>query len=245
MKKSKTGYFYQIPVLIAEDKNLPNAAKWLYGLLTTLVDKHGYCFASNKWLGKKMNVRPEYISTMLVKLEDKKWIIIENKQTKWRRVLLRFSKSTLKKSQKYFKEKLKVKSDSNTKKMPNDWVNQDGVNGPSIKESIKDSKKVNKKNNISLRLYDYYVLRFKKNPNRYKPLPSKLKKIETRLKSYTAKEIAQAIKNASEDDFYSGKSKDWHADLVWICKNDENLEKMLNLKPRKQKTIEEEFEVIK
>ena len=233
MKKKTNIYklkYLVVPDFIYEDKRLSalqlKAVSFIY---TYTGDRF---FFSNKRLGEMFGVKEIAISRVINKLADYKYIKLAYK-----------IKANGGKIRYITRLKGNVESDlyqtysqTYTKHIDKD-------------NKIKDNKIYNtsnkNKNGVSMLLYEHYVACFNKNPNTYKPLPSKLKKIETRLKTYTPEEIAQAIKNASQDNFYIGKNdRGWKADLTWICKNDENLEKMLNLNPRGEGTIEKEFEDI-
>lgn len=67
-------------------------------------------------------------------------------------------------------------------------------------------------------------------------LPERLKQIEIRLRTFTARDIAVAIKHASQDDFFNGGgSSGWIGSLDYLVKNNKNLEKYLNLTPKPRK----------
>ncbi len=83
-------------------------------------------------------------------------------------------------------------------------------------------------------IYKHFCERFNKNPNTYRLSEARKRKLKKRLTEFTAEEIKTAITNASNDDFYSGGgNRGWSADLDYITRNYENVEKLLNLIPRK------------
>lgn len=52
--------------------------KWLlYALITALSNKEGYCFASNKYLGKKLGVDPKTITSWLADLRKYNYIMVD------------------------------------------------------------------------------------------------------------------------------------------------------------------------
>lgn len=109
-------------------------------------------------------------------------------------------------------------------------------------------KKEDSSRDIPFELYKYYVKMFKKNPKTYRPLPGRLAKVKTRLGTWTPRQIAIAIRNASQDDFYSGKNdRGWVADLSYICRNDENVEKLIGLRPKSaavsKKVLDEQYPI--
>ncbi len=109
-------------------------------------------------------------------------------------------------------------------------------------------KKGDSSQDMPFELYKYYIKMFKKNPKTYRPLPGRLAKVKTRLGTWTPRQIAIAIRNASQDDFYSGKNdRGWVADLSYICRNDENVEKLIGLSPKSadvsKKVLDEQYPI--
>lgn len=95
---------------------------------------------------------------------------------------------------------------------------------------VKDNK-VNI-NNITA-VYEHFIKEFKKNPKQYRLLEGRKKRIATRLNTWSVDDIKKAITNASKDSFYTGKNdRGWTADLDYICRNDEIMERLINLVPR-------------
>jgi len=63
----------------------------------------------------------------------------------------------------------------------------------------------------------------------------KREQIRARLKMFTMDEIKKAISNTYEDRFYSGNNdRKWKADFTYIFRNDDNMEKLINMKPRRE-----------
>lgn len=116
MDKPKEGFFYNIPASVFE-ADIPDKAKLLFGLLSSLLNKEGYCYASNDYLSKKLKLNSSDISRYLTILGKLGTVQIENRQSKWRKVTLCFNT-------KYFEEKHKVLTEKPQ---------------TSIKESIKES----------------------------------------------------------------------------------------------------------
>ena len=46
------GYYSIIPAIVLYNKELKANEKLLYAIITSLANKEGYCFASNKYLAK-------------------------------------------------------------------------------------------------------------------------------------------------------------------------------------------------
>ena len=70
-------YYTNIPASVRYDKVLPPMAKLLYGELTCLVNKYGYCFARNKYFAELYEMSEDRISRLLHLLEQKGYIEIE------------------------------------------------------------------------------------------------------------------------------------------------------------------------
>ena len=73
-KEEKPNYYSIIPSNVRYDTELKDKAKLLYGEITSLSDKHGYCYASNKYFARLYNVTPTTISLLLKNLIDKGYI---------------------------------------------------------------------------------------------------------------------------------------------------------------------------
>lgn len=74
--EQRVSYYIVIPAPIYDDETLKDSAKLLYGLISSLINEKGYCFASNEYLAKKRKTTPENISRLLKELEKKEYIII-------------------------------------------------------------------------------------------------------------------------------------------------------------------------
>lgn len=70
-------YYVTIPTILFEDEEIKDSSKLLYGLISTLVNKHGYCYAGNQYLAEKRKTTPQNISRLLRELEKKEYIKVE------------------------------------------------------------------------------------------------------------------------------------------------------------------------
>lgn len=66
-----------IPPWIMSRDDLTSTQKLLYGRIQGLVDKKGYCFASNRWLAKQMNLTSDRVSEILSEMRSKDIIEID------------------------------------------------------------------------------------------------------------------------------------------------------------------------
>ena len=70
-------YYAILPAFIRYDNDLPANARLLYGELTALANKKGYCFASNNYFAPLYGVTPQAVSKWIQALEKKGYITIE------------------------------------------------------------------------------------------------------------------------------------------------------------------------
>ena len=76
-EKQNVGYYSIIPSTILYNKNLKANEKILYAVITSLSNKEGYCFASNKYLAEKLNVGANTVSGWITDLRRKNFIQVE------------------------------------------------------------------------------------------------------------------------------------------------------------------------
>ncbi len=69
-EKQNIGYYSIIPATIFYNRNLKANQKILYTVITSLSNKEGYCFASNKYLADKLNVGTNTVSGWITDLEE-------------------------------------------------------------------------------------------------------------------------------------------------------------------------------
>ena len=130
----KPNYYAIIPANVRYDKELRDKAKLLYGEITALCNKNGYCFASNKYFADLYGVTTTTISTLIKELVDRGYIesVIQYK---------RGTKEILNRYLKIFKEGIKKNLKDNNTSINNnkelkeiykekffeyDWLNENG-----------------------------------------------------------------------------------------------------------------------
>lgn len=83
------------------------------------------------------------------------------------------------------------------------------------------------------RIYDLFIKLFNKNKNQYKLTPKRKTKIKARLNDAGLNMLEKAIINVSEDGFYNGDNdRGWTADLDFIVRSYEQVERLSNLKEK-------------
>ena len=76
-EKNRANYYAIIPAKIRYDKNLKPAEKILYGELTALSNKNGYCHAQNRYFADLYNERKETDSRWISHLQSLGYIYTE------------------------------------------------------------------------------------------------------------------------------------------------------------------------
>ena len=90
-------------------------------------------------------------------------------------------------------------------------------------------------NNVEIqRIYDFYILKFNKNPLQYKLTPNRKLKLKQRLKDAGVEMLKKAINNTSQSAFHRGDNdRGWQADLDFIIRNYEQVERLSSLQIKK------------
>lgn len=86
-------YYAVIPATVRYDKRLKSSEKLIYGEITSLTNKMGYCFASNKYFAELYNVTIHTVSQWISHLEKLEYVKIElirnnKKEIKERRIYI-------------------------------------------------------------------------------------------------------------------------------------------------------------
>ena len=77
MEKEKPGYFAIISADVRYDARLSPSEKLLYGEITALANKYGYCWAENRYFAELYNVHKITVSNWLKNLEKQGYIRME------------------------------------------------------------------------------------------------------------------------------------------------------------------------
>lgn len=72
--EERPNYYAVIPADVRYDKDLTDKAKLLFGEISALSNKNGYCFASNQYFAELYEVDKRTIVRILKQLEDKGYI---------------------------------------------------------------------------------------------------------------------------------------------------------------------------
>lgn len=77
-EKITPGYYAIIPADVRYNKNLSQGSKLLYGEITALCNKEGYCWASNSYFADLYGCVPQTISNWIQELISERFIRTEN-----------------------------------------------------------------------------------------------------------------------------------------------------------------------
>lgn len=99
-----------------------------------------------------------------------------------------------------------------------------------------EGKKIPKKKTESTeavkQIYDLYVDQFGANKNTYKLTPARVSKLKSRLSDAGEEMLRLAINNTASSKFHRGENeRSWKADLDWIIKSYEQVEKLAAMTP--------------
>lgn len=155
-------------------------------------------------------------------------------------------RTTYWKAIKRLSESTKIDLSDGTKIDLSSYINNKDINNKEIgrAENVNSNPEIEK-------VYQHYLQRFGTTAKRYKLTEKRRAKLKSRLQDCGAEMLCEAIDHAREDYWYSGDNqRGWKADLDFIIRSYENVEKLANLQPRQRqltwqerKDAEEQAEV--
>ena len=89
-EENKISYYSIIPATVRYDKELKPAEKLLYGEVTALANRNGYCYAQNKYFAELYNVTNGTVSKWLSHLQKLGYIQIEIKRNEKQEIIARY-----------------------------------------------------------------------------------------------------------------------------------------------------------
>lgn len=222
-------YFAVIPAIVMYDERLSMMERLLYGTITLLTKKDGYCYASNGYLANLYKCNESTITRHIGQLKKYGYLTVEIKDNYQRKIYVNLPKEggTQNCIGGYSKLHKGV------------CKNEEGVMQNCIDNNISqyyESNKNNKNINNSKELFDQQELVEPEKPkNEYSEimeawnrLPvtnikaikgTRLTMLKARLKDYTIDEILSAISNIRESPFLLGQNnKGWQITFDWFIR---------------------------
>lgn len=80
--------YLKIPKIIVDSKKICSSSKILYGYILLLCHQNGYCYATNKFLAKTLNVTSRTITRLIKELKDSNFIKISYTENNIRKIYL-------------------------------------------------------------------------------------------------------------------------------------------------------------
>ena len=87
-EENQVSYYAIIPANVRYDNDLTEKAKLLYGEITCLSNKEGYCFATNNYFANLYNCSIRTIQNAISKLQEKGYIIIVIENNNQRKIYI-------------------------------------------------------------------------------------------------------------------------------------------------------------
>ena len=76
-EENHQNFYYIIPAILIEDTKSPYIG-FLYGLITSLCRKEGYCWATNEFLAEKLKIKVRAVQNHLSYLESNTFLKIHS-----------------------------------------------------------------------------------------------------------------------------------------------------------------------
>ena len=107
---------------------------------------------------------------------------------------------------------------------------EDLVEKDILKKTSKVSSDTTESNEQIQHVYDYFIKQFDSNPAQYRLTPKRKTKVKARLRDCGQEMLTKAIDNVAASDFYRGDNdRNWKADLDFITRSYEQVEKLSQL----------------
>lgn len=89
LKEHRQSYYCVIPWKLLTDKSIPSTAKLLYGEISALSNREGYCWATNDHFAETLDIKnPTNISVFIRKLKESNYIYVEIEEGYKRKIWL-------------------------------------------------------------------------------------------------------------------------------------------------------------
>ena len=88
-ENQREGFYSIIPATVLYDNELRPNEKLLFAIITSLANKEGFCYASNKYLASKFNVKDDTVSGWVSHLREKGYVYVEILRNEKKEFLMR------------------------------------------------------------------------------------------------------------------------------------------------------------
>ena len=202
-------YYCVIPWKVLSCTDLPPMAKLIYGEISSLCNREGFCWAANQHFADVFTISRTSVSKHISMLEFLGFIEIESEQGGNVRKI--YIVSPLKKTLIPLKENLKG----------------------TLKENLNiDTHTIDiQKDNIYKELLSF----FKEKIYNCRLTDAAKDKIRTRLKTFTKEQLLQAIENFSKDSWWMEHNS--RKGMAWFFKSDDRIEQFINMIPKRSREV--------
>lgn len=226
---NEEAYFAVIPAIVMYDERLTYLERLLYGTITLLTKRDGYCYASNGYLGSLYKCNEMTISRHINQLKKYGYLTVEIKDNYQRKIYVNLPKEGV----------IQNCIGSYTKSYKGVNENAEGVIQKRIDNNISQYYESNNKkeniNNTNVLFDQQELVESEKPKNEYQTiidawnqLPvtniryikgNRLTLLKARLKEYTLDEVLSAISNIKESPFLLGGNKQgWQITFDWFVR---------------------------
>ena len=183
--KEQPNYYAIIPATVRYDNNLKSAEKLLYGEITALANKNGYCYAKNKYFAYLYNVTTVSVSRWISHLQEMGYIETEvvrneNKEIVSRKIYIPHISYIQKRQYPYYQKN----------QYPYVQKNTEGIN-----KNVKD-------NNIKYNIDDLFYLIINKSDKIPEKFLTIIERLELNYKPYMFQYINQDKLSMIKDIIY-------------------------------------------
>ena len=236
MGKEQPSYYAIIPAEVRY-ANIPDKAKLLYGEITALCSKEGYCWANNTYFAELYGVHKNTISRLIGILVKKGFIQMKitkaEKGQKGVEVSRKLFIGRLKNVDRGINENADYITTSLNKTINKEKIYKKEEDSLDLSELFPEEKKASVTSNEVSVVIEYFNELF---GTKYRVTPDRSKKIRLRLKTYTLEEIKTAINKCKASKFHRGENDTgWKAGIDFIVRNDEIIDQFLNAQQKPER----------
>lgn len=193
MAKENPNYYAIIPSFVRYDKDLTANEKLMYGEITALSNKDGFCWSKNKYFANLYDVTTQTVSRWLKHLEDKEYI---------HREIIRNEKNQIIK-RKIFITPINKNVNTSTQKCL-DPINKNVKGNITSNNTTRNNKQISKYADEISAVYNHWI-ELLSDVNEAQLTKRQKKTILTKLKKWSVKKLKQSISNYNEmyrSDYY-------------------------------------------